>query len=124
MDVDTFAFERQGTNEAAIERDELIDYLHSFYGPGASGVAERFRDGFEVAQNRDTLAANNIGLVEVQKAQKVPALLKSKWVTKVDVVVTYRRRTSRSYPILTTTSAQGQLVTDHGQVDVIIVTTP
>lgn len=119
--VDSFAHEEEAADgtSAAIQRDETLYYLHSFYGPGAHGLAERFRDGFEISQNRDVLRDLGLGLVEVQEITKAPALLKEKWVPKVDVVVVYRRRTSRSYPVLTIQSATGGLVTDIGTTPII-----
>ena len=124
--VDSFAYEGEASNgaSASVERDELLYYLHSFYGPAAHGLAERFRDGFEISQNRDVLRGLGFGLVEVQEATKVPALLKQKWVPRVDVVVAYRRRTSRVYPILTITSATGSIVTDIPNTTTPIIVTP
>lgn len=122
--VDAFAFESHdpaGEGPTSVERDELLEYIHSFYGPHAHGLAERFRDGFEIGQNRDVLRAAGLGLVEVQRANKVPALLKEKWVPKVDVTVVYRRRTSRPYPVLTIQSATGGLVTEELGTTPIIV---
>lgn len=112
--VDLFAVDRHdpaaaGTNR--VERDEILHVMHSFYGPNAHSNCERFRDGFEIAQNRDTLFANGIGLIEVGEAVILPALLKEQWVKRVDTTVQYRRRTSRTYQVLTITSASGQVIT-------------
>lgn len=104
--VDTFSYEKHEAETTAVERDELLYVLHSFYGPDSHGMAERFRDGLEVSQNRDALRAQKIVLVEVGEATVLPALLKEKWVKRVDVSVTYRRRTSRTYAVLTIQSAQ------------------
>ena len=114
-DVDSFAYEHHsptGEGPTSVERDELLTYIHSFYGPGAHGLCERFRDGFEISQNRDALRSAGLTLVEVQRAVKIPALLKEKWVPKVDVTVVYRRRTSRAYPVLTLRSANADLVAE------------
>lgn len=111
-EVETFAYERHnpaGEGSSSVERTETLYVLHSFYGPNAHGLCERFRDGFEISQNRDTLRAANIGLVEVQQAIKLPALLKEKWVSRVDVTVVYVRRTARVYNILNLLSAQAIL---------------
>lgn len=103
--VDAFAYERhdaagsQGQGQSIIERDEVLQVLHSFYGPNSNAVCERFRDGLELAQNRATLASAGIGLVEVGEAVMVPVLLTEKWVRRVDVTVYYRRRTSRPYEV-------------------------
>lgn len=111
--VDTFSHEHVDENgDYRVERDETLYVLHSFYGPAAHSNVERLRDGLDVPQNRDTLAAAGVGVVEIQEATILPALLKEKWVRRVDVTVVYRRRTQRAFPVLTVTSAQGSLVTD------------
>lgn len=113
--VDVFAADLHdptGNGSNKIERDEILFVLHSFYGPNAHAYCERFRDGFEIAQNRDTLTAQGLALIEVGEATVLPALLKEKWVKRVDTTVQYRRRTSRTYPVLTITQAQGDLQTD------------
>jgi len=104
---DTFSY--QTTDElgaTTVARDHLIYVLHSFYGPNSMGICNRFRDAFDVGQNRDALADAGIELVEVQEALNVPALLKAHWVKRVDVSVVYRRRTARTFPVLTITTGQ------------------
>lgn len=106
-EVDTFAFDRHiDALTTAVERDEILYVLHSFYGPQAHGMSERLRDGFEVSQNRDTLRAAGIVLIEVQQAVQVPALLMERWQKRIDVLVVYKRRTSRAYTVRTIESAQ------------------
>jgi len=122
-EVDTFAYEGHdpaGQGSSSVERTETLYVLHSFYGPNCHAFAERFRDGFEVSQNRDTLRAANIALVEVQQALKLPALLKEKWVSRVDVTVVYRRRTTRLYSILNLQSAQVTINNDLYTTDVVV----
>lgn len=106
--VDAFGYERHSTDGLLtyVERDELLYVLHSFYGPNAHGYCERFRDGLELPQNRDEMRAANLALVEVQEAVNLPSLLKEKWVQRVDTTVIYRRRTSRTFPVLTIESAE------------------
>lgn len=109
LDPDTFSFERHdptGNGSTAVEEDEILTVLHSFYGPHASQLCERFRKGISITQNRDTLYSSGILLTEVQGAIVIPALLKEKWVKRVDVRVIYRRRTSTSYAILNVQSGQ------------------
>lgn len=122
-EVDTFAYERHdpsGEGPTKVERDEILSFIHSFYGPNAHGIAERFRDGFEIPQNRDVLSSGGIGLIEVQRAVKVPSLLAERWVPKIDVMVLYRRRTSRSYPVLTIRSAGIEIVTQDGSTPISV----
>lgn len=104
--VDTFAYHSQDAESQAVERDETLYVMHSFYGPNAAGICERFRDGLEIPQNRAELRAQGVAIVEVEEARNLPALLKEKWVKRVDVTVVYRRRTSRVYPVRTITSGQ------------------
>lgn len=100
--VDAFAYEGHDAADdgtSSVDRDELLYVLHSFYGPNSGGLCERFRDGLEIPQNRAVLSSHRIELVEVGEATRVPALLQETWVRRVDVTVTYRRRTSRRYQI-------------------------
>jgi hypothetical protein len=104
---DTYSYQRQDDDfNHVVERDILLYVLHSFYGPKSMGLCNRFRDSFDIAQNRDQLVAAGIELVEVQEALNIPALLKAVWVKRVDVVVVYRRRTSRTFPVLTISTGQ------------------
>lgn len=115
-EVDTFAYDYHdptGNGVNAVQRDELLYFLHSFYGPDCHMYCEQYRDGLEVAQNRDALTAANIGLQEVQEAVMLPALLKEKWVKRIDVTVVFRRRTTRTYPVLTIQSGQATLDNEH-----------
>lgn len=114
-EVDAFAYDRHdaaGSGSTSVERDEIISVACSFYGPGAHGLCERLRDGLEVSQNRDVLYSAGITLIEAQEAVILPSLLKEKWVRRVDVTALFRRRTSRTYQVLTITSATGTLVTE------------
>lgn len=110
--VDTFAYDRHnpagsaGEGQSIIERDETLYVLHSFYGPNSSGICERFRDGFEISQNRDALRDAGLFLVELEEAVTLPALLQEKWVRRVDVTVVYRRRTKRTYQVKTLVTGQ------------------
>lgn len=111
-EVDTFAHDRHdptGDGTDKVERDEMLYVLHSFYGPDCHATCERFRDGLELPQNRDVLLANGVAVVEVQEAVHLPALLKEKWVKRIDATVIYRRRTSRTYAVLTITSSHVDL---------------
>lgn len=104
---DTFNYERHdpaangGLGASYVEEDEVIIQLCSFYGPNSSKNCEVYRKGLMINQNRDALAAYFIYLTAVDEQVNVPALIKEKWVRRADVTVTYRRRTSTTYPILT-----------------------
>ncbi len=113
---DTFAYvghNPAGAGSDEVQEDELLYVLHSFYGPECHSLCARFRAGLMLAQNRDALTAANIALVEVQEATHLPALLKERWVKRIDVTAVYRRRTSRTYNVLTITSGQLGLDNEH-----------
>lgn len=106
---DTFAYTNQASSSTTVERDEVLTVMHSFYGPNCDSMCSRFSDGLQVPQNRDALMAVGIAVVEVRDPNHLPALLKEKWVRRTDVQIIYRRRTSRTYPVLSLLSAQGSV---------------
>lgn len=95
-----------GNGVDLVECDESLQVLHSFYGPNSNSLCTRFRAGLDVDQNRDALRANGILLTEVQDAINLPALLKEKWVLRIDATVIYRRRHIHSFPIRNLVSGQ------------------
>lgn len=117
---DPDANEGYGCN--VLERDEELVLLHSFYGPGGMALQSRYQDGVLVDQNRAALQANGIKLVGLAPALQVPALLKQRWVKRMDQRVTFRRRVRREYPVLNIASASGVL--DNEQYLTQIVVTP
>jgi hypothetical protein len=102
--LDAAAGGGQGAN--IFERDEELVLLHSFYGPNGMALLSRYQDGLLVDDNRALLTANGIKFVECGEAYHVPALLKEKWVKKVDLRVTFRRRIRRTYSIRYLLSAE------------------
>lgn len=94
-----------------IERDELLTVLISFYGPQSMDYAMRLIDGIEVGQNRADLSSARAEIRYTNDPVIVPALLKEKWVKRVDVPVIVSRRTSRRYAV--NTIASGQLGLDN-----------
>jgi hypothetical protein len=100
ISADEHPYEVQGMDVLSMERDELINTLISFYGPNSSSNCARFRDGLSLSQNRDTLRAAGITVMEVGDATILPALLKETWVKRVDTRVIYRRRSIRTFPVL------------------------
>lgn len=111
---DVFASSVEASNGGSVEvsLDEQLFVLHSFYGPSATAICKHFAKGLMIDQNRDAIKAANVNLVEVQEATILPALLKEKWVKRVDVTVVYRRRVGSTYPVLTFLSAGGLITTD------------
>lgn len=93
-----------GFNE--LRRHEIIETLTSFYGPNAGGYAARMRDMLQVAQNREVLTLNGMGLVETGSIRSVPALVKEQWLYRVDLPVFIRRQIKRELPVLHLLEAQ------------------
>lgn len=93
-----------GVGSDHMERDETLKLLCSFYGPGCSTMLNQFRDGLQIEQNRWALASFDIKLTEVQEAFTLPALLKEKWVKRMDINVIFKRRIRRVYQVNTVIS--------------------
>jgi hypothetical protein len=103
---DTFTYDNTDGTTYTVQRDEMLYFLVSAYGPNAGRTRKMLSDGLAVSQNRDALLAAGLALVEMQEMTKVPALFKEKWVTRVDSTVVFRRRTTTVYTVATITSGQ------------------
>lgn len=103
---------QKDANSAVVIRYQEIELLLSWYGPKASHYAELFRDGILIGQNRDLLAASDLGVVDVGEARKVPELFKEKYLTRYDMLWTLRRRTERTYSVKDLASVNITLNTD------------
>ena len=77
--------------------------LCSFYDLGYSGQADNYaellRDGLMIAQNREVFFLNSFGLIETTELMAVPALVKDRWLYRVDFKMRLRRRVDRSYNV-------------------------
>jgi len=109
-EVDTFAVEQHlpaGTSQ--VKRHEVLHFLASFYGPAADSYAHILREGMQLAQNRERLTLNSMGLVESGEAVTVPELVKERWLYRVDLPFSIRRQIIRTYSVLNLNSATVQL---------------
>lgn len=109
---DTFAAEQhypQGAGYNQIRRHQVLNVLLSFYGPDADNLAHLLREGVQVAQNREPLSANNMGLVETGDTHSVPEMVKDKWYYRVDMTVVIRRQIVRNYAVQNLLSGQVSL---------------
>lgn len=93
-------------------RHETVQIMFSFYGPNASAVMAQLRDGFQIAQNREVLQTNAIGIQETSEATHRPSLVKEKWLVAIDMSLVIRRQILRTYPILNLASTSGTIYTD------------
>lgn len=108
--ADTFAVELHpplGPDYNQIRRHEVLDILVSIYGPNADNYAHLLREGMALAQNREPLSLNSMGLISSGAVQTVPELVKEKWYYRVDMPFSIRRQIVREFRVLSLTSAQG-----------------
>ena len=116
VESDAYAYkvhDAAGSGADKMEHDETLTVLTSFYGPASMTNCQAFRDGLQVDQNRETLRAAGIVLATVNDVVPVPVLLAQKWLRRVDVSFTVRRRVQRTYPTRTLVSASLGLDNEH-----------
>ena len=104
FESETFAAELHlGSNDGYNEtrRHEEMNCLISFYGPDSGSYAALFRDGLQVAQNREYLSLNGMGLVSSDKIIPMPELVKERWLKRFDLNFVIRRIIVRDYNIVT-----------------------
>ena len=93
-----------------VVRQQEIDNLLSFYGPGAAALESLVRDGLYLDQNREALGLLGIALVAVENPRNASMLINERWNKRIDVEITFRRVIKRIYPVL---SLQSAYVTEH-----------
>lgn len=118
---DTFGVELHnptGNGDDQFQRHEIITILTSFYGPNANYYCALLRDGLQIAQNREILQVNGMGLVETGSITTVPSLVKDRWLYRIDMPMIIKRGIFRSYPVLNILSSEIELDTEAVQVDI------
>lgn len=99
---DTCAATIQASDDVAkVIRNQVVELVLSWYGPGAGHLCEVFRDGLQISQNRDLLRASDFGFVDVSEARKVPEIVKQQFVARYDQTLTLNRRTERLFNVFT-----------------------
>lgn len=109
---DTYAVEQHsptGDGSSTLIRHEVFSLVVSAYGRYARELLAKIVDGFQIAQNREVLFLNGMGLVETGDLIPAPSLYKEKWMYRVDTTIRIRRQILRSYPVLNLLSAQATL---------------
>lgn len=102
-------------------RHEAFECLASFYGPQSKQYAATLRDGLEIDQNRETLAANAIAYVGVGVLRSIPELVNQQWIKRTDLTIDFRRKVTRTYAIESLLAAGIDLTDDTSVNDVIAV---
>lgn len=95
-----------------IQGTEVLQVTVSFYGPHFQEVERSWRDGMQLAQNRDELTAADIGFVSFADPVTVPMLMKQKWAKHIDIRGTFHRWAVRTYKVRTLLSADGTIHAD------------
>lgn len=95
-----------------VSRNQELDNLVSFYGPGASGVQAMLRDGLSLDQNREVMNQIGLVLVRVGDPRNASMQINERWVKRIDCIITFRRLISRVYSVQSLLSAQTTLITD------------
>lgn len=93
-------------------RHETIDVLCSFYGPRAGQALRTVRDGLLINQNSEAINALGIFYKGKSRSTRVPSLVKTLWLNRIDTTFQFRRQIEEAYPILSVTSAPGSIGTD------------
>ncbi len=122
---DTFAAESHvatGNGYDVLNKHEILHLICSFYGPNADNYASIFRDGIQIAQNREILTLNSMGLVESGEPIAVPELVKEKWLYKIDLPFSIKRQIIRNYAVQNILTSQSSLIAQNAIANVITET--
>jgi hypothetical protein len=101
-----------GTGSDIQQAWEEFTVLASFYGPNGMANASLLRRGVYVPQNRETLQAVGIDVVEAGSATPAPDLVNQQWIRRFDLSVRLRRKVQTIYPVLNIASADDTIATD------------
>jgi len=119
-DSDTFPWLWQSTDGLTfkLQQNEQMTLLCSFYDTGVTGQADYMsrllRDNVMIQQNREPLYAQGFDLGYVGKRTPAPRTLSNRWLYRVDLPLVIRCQYTRTYQVLTVTSATGEIYTDVG----------
>jgi hypothetical protein len=116
------AIQHRSANGGAdqLERHEGIEVLATFYGPHRNSFATKLRDGISIPQNMEALQTSAIGFVECGPIRSVPELVNQQWAKRSDMLMRFRRKTTRVYPVQNIEVADIHLFDDTTHVDEII----
>lgn len=95
-----------------IQGTETLNVTVSFYGPNYQHTERAWRDGMQLAQNRDELVAVGIQFEQFADPVTVPLLLKERWVKHIDIRGTFHRWASRIFAVRTLQWADGTIYAD------------
>lgn len=88
------------------EWQEEIEVIASFYGPNALNYASLLIDGCGIPQNNDQLAPYQIAFITATNPVAAPDFVNQQWIRRFDTVLTFRRKTQRTYLVRNLADAQ------------------
>lgn len=94
-------------------RHQQINVLASFYGPDGMQYAQLLSDGLAIPQNLEQLKAQDMNSIETGEIRPVPDLVNEQWIRRYDLELSFRRKITRTYPVLNILTAQGTLETQN-----------
>jgi hypothetical protein len=100
--TDTYAAEVHNASDPGYNqtrRHEVLFLAATFYGPNRNAYARRLREGMQVAQNREILSLNNMGLVESGDIMTSPEQVKDKWYPGATFTFSIRRQLVSDYAV-------------------------
>lgn len=103
---------RDGDGFDEYVRHEDIEVACTFYGPNAQQMAAMVRDGIGIPQNIEGLNAVGISFVDCDTIRSVPEMFNQQWVKRYDLMMRFRRKVNRVYPILNILSADPEIISD------------
>ena len=92
-------------------RHQRIEVLATFYGPSSMQYAQLLLDGLAIPQNLEQLKANDMQSVTEGDMRAAPEMVNQQWIRRYDVTLVFRRKITRSYPVLSILSAGATLET-------------
>lgn len=115
IDDDDFPYQAMQTDETyKLVQHEVIEVMASFYGAKAQQAARAARNGLQIAQNREVLAAAGIVLQDAGRPVRAPQMINSRWTNRIDVPLTFRRQTTDTFAILPVETVIGSIKSNTG----------
>jgi hypothetical protein len=112
VESDTFAsivHTSSGDGSDTLRRHSTVTVMASFYGPNRRGFASRLSDGLLVPQNQEAIAIAGLMLRQASDVVSAADLFNQNWISRADVLMTFRRQINRTYPVLNILSGVGTI---------------
>lgn len=90
-------------------RHEVVEVLASFYGAHGQKNALLCRDALWIGNNRDMLAVQGIGFVDVGSVNPLPEQVNQQWLRRYDLSMRFRRVVERTYNVRDIASSEGTI---------------